>query len=569
MAATPPSLPDPSQDVSLTITKYDADGLAGTAASGGDQSSAVTGGTALSGVGFTLYQVTGIDLTATAGWQAEASLTDYINAQSPRPSTVTDLSTAVDDWATANINSASLDVVGSEKTTDTSGVVTWASGTLTQGLYLVDESTPKTGYAKLAPFFVSLPMTDAVNLDKWIYDVHVYPKNSLVGIDKTVADAQPGGFKPGDSVVWTISGDIPAPTTGTPKSYVIADPLDSALTFDDTSTNTKVFVGAWDATNSVWTPDAAIQLTKNTDYTLTPVQATSADPTNVTVEFLAPGLAKLNATATYDPANKVVVQLDTTVNAAAEITNVAWLFINSRNPSIAADWPSLDDTEKTDDGGDPSDPTLSTKWGQITILKTDDTAAKAPLQGAEFRIYTTLSDAQSATALGVFDPNAVVWPDASGKYDTASTSGVTDAHQNLTTNATGLVQIPDPGLRYSDWANGVNVAPSDPDFQYYWLVEVKAPTGYQLQTAPIKFTVTDTSTTITGSDATFQAVDDSKDSADTDVTVVDVLANAGFPLPFTGGVGVTIVYLVGFAAIAGAIVLGIVVKPRRRQDAKA
>ncbi len=40
-----------------------------------------------------------------------------------------------------------------------------------------------------APFLVSVPLTDPDNQDNWIYDVHVYPKNSIAGAEKTVTDA--------------------------------------------------------------------------------------------------------------------------------------------------------------------------------------------------------------------------------------------------------------------------------------------------------------------------------------------------------------------------------------------
>ncbi|MFB9768138.1 SpaA isopeptide-forming pilin-related protein, partial [Nocardioides kongjuensis] len=43
---------------------------------------------------------------------------------------------------------------------------------------------------------------------------------------------------------------------------------------------------------------------------------------------------------------------------------------------------------------------------------------------------------------------------------------------------------------YSDWANGVAVAPGDAGYQTYWLAEVKAPTGYELLAQPVEFTIT-------------------------------------------------------------------------------
>lgn len=71
--------------------------------------------------------------------------------------------------------------VGS-KTTDASGVVKFED--LSLGLYLVLETeTPDSVRTACEPFFVSVPMTkvsDDANggLTDWLYDVHVFPKNS-------------------------------------------------------------------------------------------------------------------------------------------------------------------------------------------------------------------------------------------------------------------------------------------------------------------------------------------------------------------------------------------------------
>lgn len=68
------------------------------------------------------------------------------------------------------------------KTTDTSGVVKFEE--LPLGLYLVLETeTPDSVRTACEPFFVSVPMTKVSadtngGLTDWLYDVHVFPKNS-------------------------------------------------------------------------------------------------------------------------------------------------------------------------------------------------------------------------------------------------------------------------------------------------------------------------------------------------------------------------------------------------------
>ncbi|MFB9767978.1 SpaA isopeptide-forming pilin-related protein, partial [Nocardioides kongjuensis] len=99
---------------------------------------------------------------------------------------------------------------------------------------------------------------------------------------------------------------------------------------------------------------------------------------------------------------------------------------------------------------------------------------------------------------------------------------------------------------YSDWANGVAVAPGDAGYQTYWLAEVKAPTGYELLAQPVEFTITAATTTV-----------------GVDMTVKDVPANAGFQLPLTGGKGIWLYYIGGALLLGAALVLSI----RRRQNA--
>lgn len=132
--------------------------------------------TPLAGATFTVYQV-----------KNEEDLKKYYDGKD------VDWPTSWEDYAEKDattggykLNSkASSDVsvikVGS-KTTNTSGVVKFEK--LPLGLYLVLETeTPDSVKTACEPFFVSVPMTkvsDDANggLTDWLYDVHVFPKNS-------------------------------------------------------------------------------------------------------------------------------------------------------------------------------------------------------------------------------------------------------------------------------------------------------------------------------------------------------------------------------------------------------
>lgn len=130
--------------------------------------------TPLAGATFTVYQVKnanelkkyydGEEVTWPTSW------TEYAEKD-----------TATGGYKLKSDVTATLTKVGSE-TTDTSGVVKFEE--LPLGLYLVLETeTPDSVRTACEPFFVSVPMTkvsDDANggLTDWLYDVHVFPKNS-------------------------------------------------------------------------------------------------------------------------------------------------------------------------------------------------------------------------------------------------------------------------------------------------------------------------------------------------------------------------------------------------------
>lgn len=367
-----------------------------------------------------------------------------------------------------------------------SSLVTDAAGQasftgLPVGLYLVEETSFPAGVTPSAPFLVSVPLTDPDNHDAWLYDVHVYPKNAVTSATKTVEDAD--AVQLGDEVTFTITSDIPNvdPIDG----YKIVDVLDSKL----------------DYVASTVTLADGTTIAEGTDYTITHDAATNA----VTVQFSAAGRAVLAAHNT----TRVVVDIITTVNTIGEIVNQALVYPNL--PSF--------DIEPGEPGGPTTTPEVETRWGGLTVEKVGP--GGQALTGAVFQVFTSAADAAAQT-------NPVT---LNGETEFE----VTDADGTLTIT----------GLRYSDFANGATVAPGDAGYLQYYLVEVKAPTGYELLAQPIEFTVTAATT-----------------AAGIDLTVTNVPHNGGFQLPFTGGTGSGLLYLVGLGLVAGGIVF-LVIKRRR------
>ena len=168
---------------SITIHKYDFTG-SGNTANGNPDQAVPEGATALGGVTFHVYKV-----------QDEAWLKAYYSGEgtvegkdlskiNPR-----DYYKSIDyekDTVTFNPGVTTVDKNSKVTAADT-GLATFDD--LEYGLYLVVETkAPKKVTQRTEPFLVSVPMTRTVDYTKdskvseanadWLYDVHVYPKNS-------------------------------------------------------------------------------------------------------------------------------------------------------------------------------------------------------------------------------------------------------------------------------------------------------------------------------------------------------------------------------------------------------
>lgn len=421
-----------------------------------------TGLTPLAGIEFTIQQVNAIDLSTNAGWDAAHNLSSVFSPADPAGS----------------ITGAGFTLgSGTAQVTDAAG--TAAFGNLPVGLYLVTETNYPAGVTPSAPFLVSVPLTDPDNKDNWIYDVHVYPKNSITGAEKTVTDAP--DVKLGDQIDFTITGDIP--NEAVIDGYKIVDALDDKLTYLD-ATATLV--------------DGTV-ISEGTHYTV----AFDAATNTVSIVFTPAGLAVLAA----NNDTKVQVVVNTAVNTIGEIENDAMVYPNLGSFTTVPGQP----------GGPIITPPVVTKWGEMTLLKTNENGAA--LAGASFSVYTNQADALAGT-------NAIV----------------INGQSTFTVAADGTLTI--SGLRYSDWANGAAVLPGSADYRTYYLVETTAPEGYELLAEPISFLINSASTTV-----------------GVDLEVKNIPSNGGFELPLTGGVGTGLLYAAGALLVTGAGLL--LVRSRR------
>lgn len=392
------------QPVSFTIHKSEsqAPGSNTNPTPGGGQENVVAN--PVEGVEFTVQQITSyngqaIDLTDSSGW----AIVDTLKNQ--------DLPLA------GNV------VYGTPYATNTDSSGRALFNNLEVGLYVVSETGNPGGnniVDAAKPFLVTLPSLSGVDGDSdraWNYDVHAYPKNSLTELTKELDDQGAHGL--GDEVSWTVEADVPRGVPGGPAitQFQITDKLDSRLEYVEATVFAKDNTGA------------TINLAAE-DYTLN-----FAD-TTVTLDLTASGLAKINSDAFRQGTerSKIGMVIDTKVIALGDgnISNTAELLIE--NPD------NVTEVE--------TDP-VTTQWGGLTILKHSGTDENVVLQGAEFQIFASESDANSKT-----NPIAV--------------NGVS----TFVTGANGEVDL--EGLK----AGG------------YWLVETKAPTGYIGQDTPIAVTIT-------------------------------------------------------------------------------
>ena len=328
-AASGPNI-DPDTVGSLTIHKYQSPnedpGLPNNGTEVDDSDL-----TPLGGVEFTLTAVTDIDLTTNDGWDEAAELADAVAAGG-----------GLDGHTTAAVGARTTAADGSAVFDD-----------LALGVYYVQETDPGDHpiVASVAPFIVTIPLPTTVDgQSRWLYDVHVYPKNALSGTEKTIDDSEATGL--GDTVSFGIDSDIPS-FYGTEElsSYSIVDELDPRLAF----TASSAVVTAEDSDGE------AITLTEGADFTVT--EPSTATGGTLTIEFTDDGIEALAAA----PGGTVHVAFETTVKSIGDgtITNDSVTYIN--DVDIVSN-------------------SVETLWGAIRIVKYD-AETDVELAGAVFEVY--------------------------------------------------------------------------------------------------------------------------------------------------------------------------------------
>lgn len=509
----PPSVIDATKTGSLTIHKR----LGAQAGEGTGNAVAPAPGAPLPGVEFTVQKVQA-DLTTETGFAEASKLTP--------------------DTAVADPNSAAQVI-----TTDANGDAALTG--LRLGVYLVTEKEPAAGKVgekvliPAKPFLVFLPMTNPENRTEWNYDVHVYPKNTNVTIEKKVEDA---GMHSGDKLKWTLDATVPAPIAefveappegeGAPEGEAPAPttqrqvkPLTQYEIVDQLPTNR---VDVTDPDVNVTLPQGMV---KGTDYQVTFGPGADADHTELKVTFLAPGLKKLaEEYGKYD--NPTIVRL--TIDGLIKPTELTGDGITINKEATV--------TAKNSDG--PAAVALSntveTRHRPVVISKQDE-ATKAGLAGAEFDLYVCK------------DANTL------GKKVTLNNGATPNGA--LVTGADGKLKL--DALHVTDLVDNNAVATP----KNYCLVETKAPEGYELLTKPVMFELPSaTAGTPAGGATEGEATEGEPTEGESsgtpatpfvlELTVANIKSTSP-NLPLTGGPGIIALVLAGLALIGGGAWYGL------------
>ena len=392
----------------------------------------------------------------------------------------------------------------------------------------------------VAPFFVQIPQTKRDTLDDLIYEVEVQPKNvleSLINPTKTIEGGTGYSIKAGESFDWEATATIPnglytiasqdlviSPLydsngeitegqlevkKGEPiyaDHFQIEDILNVNLTLVSTRVEIKNTGGQWTA------------LILNEDYTL---EENSVEVGNqVVVSLTRKGMEK-----TQDQEKICVIYTTKTAvdfnGVISNNFNVSYL-IPGAKPVIVEN---------------PNDPEYFT--GGFDIKKTEKDK-KSPLKDATFHLAATKEDAKNAIYLGM---DGKKYGQENGTLTDAETAAEAAGTRLLTStsNDEGIASFNGLFLTWYQDSNGNNQQdPEDPTLdksdikQSYWVVETKAPKGYELLKEPQEVIVT----------------------LDSHNTVrINVINKKQTLLPFTGSTGSRLLVIVA----CGAITLGAVV----------
>lgn len=384
-------------DGTLTIHKYDSQGVTGAGKSGGQLTGttddAPTSGTLLKGVPFKVTELCYMDDDTAVSFDP-TNPDDWAAIYGMTPTNLTDQDSFTWEPCAGEGHTPQTVKTGDQGT---------AAFTLKGGLYLVEEETasadaPVTRVGdgsivnvveKAQPFLVTSPLPNA-DYSKYTTDIHVYPKNGTQAAPtKTILDEgtdlptvlDNGSGNAEHTVTWQLKAKVPARQSNDHAwEYVqVVDSPGPDIKIADVNV-TKVQIGAL--------PELS-----TSDYE---VVQDAPEQGKFTIKVTGPALANVNA------GDDVTVEYTTPLEGKVGGETVNTFRIESKaaeEPSHGTDLPK------------PNEPKI--ERGTVKIIKTDNTG-KETLKGAEFKICAAnaanngCADGDKGTALTATDDNGVV-----------------------------------------------------------------------------------------------------------------------------------------------------------------
>lgn len=327
-----------------------------------------------------------------------------------------------------------------------------------------------------------------------IDDVTFGVKNEEVTIDKTADNTS---VTKNEKVAYTVTVDIPTyGAEATDKTFYVSDLLPDGLTLDTASIAVKIDGAAVDA--------AAYTLDIDTNATAGYTFKLSVDSAKYVANWTANAGKKLVITYT------ATLKDDNTTAVNAKETNKATFDYSY--------YPYVTDSHKQ------ITKTVDVTTFAIKIDKYDNADESTKLSGAKFDLYRTATQADVDAGITTV------------KIPHTEIQGIL-LESDKTTNTNGVATFE----KYE--ANGNK-------YDYY-LVETKAPSGYNILDNAVKVNFTDANVSTTAG-----------------VYTVEVPNSSGFKLPITGGEGVVLFSVIGIVFMGGAVFLFIMTRKKAKANDK-
>lgn len=322
-----------------------------------------------------------------------------------------------------------------------------------------------------------------------IDDLTFGAKREEVSVDKA---ANKTSVTKKEKVTYTITVDIPTyASQAVDKSFYVSDLLPNGLTIDPASI--KVQIDGTDVDTAAYTLDT----TAVAEYTF----KLSVSAVQYTASWSANGGKRLVITYTATLNNN-----DTTAVNVKQTNTVTFDYSN---------YPYVENSHKQ------KMDTVDVTTFAIKIDKYVKNDEDAKLANAKFDLYRTATQAEVIAGSAVNIPYTNV-------------NGI-KLESDLVTDANGTATF----AKYE--ANGTN-------YDYY-LVETRAPSGYNILDNAVKVNFTDTEVEATAG-----------------VYTVKVPNSSGILLPITGGTGTVIFTIIGIALMVGAVVLFVVSRKKAKES---